>query len=109
MLKRVGHLGLPRRLTGGYDHPDVHLPSGKVYVAHTSNGTVEVVDGEQLNQIKTLPGPPDARGVLCTPELGSVFAAARGVGRILVTVAADDRVVREVHAGFISNSSSSGS
>jgi hypothetical protein len=29
----------------GFDHGDVHLGSGRVCVAHTTNGTVEVIDG----------------------------------------------------------------
>ncbi len=106
LLKKVGHPGPPRRLTGGYDLAGVHMPSGKVHIAYTVNGT-EVVDGEQLSQIKAIRGRLEGRGVLCAQEHGLVIAAARGVGKILVIEAADDRAVREVHAGFIFNSSCS--
>jgi DNA-binding beta-propeller fold protein YncE len=83
MLTLVGRIQLPAHAAGGFDHGDVHLPTGRVFVAHTANGTVEVLDGERLAFERTLPGCPEASGVLCTPA-ERVFAAARGEGRVLV-------------------------
>ena len=73
--------------------------SGKVYIAHTAEGTVEVIDGAQLKHTKTIPGCPEASGVLCAQEDGLVFAAARGEGKILVIETATDRVAKELEAG----------
>src|SRR5262245_65641290 len=80
-----GHVALPQHGSGGFDHGDVHASSGRMFVAHTANGTVEVIDGQRLEVIETIPGCPEGSGVLCTrgdDEL--VFAAARGAGKVLV-------------------------
>ena len=45
-LELLGEVQLPaHKRPRGFDHGDVHLGSGRVYVAHTANGTVEVIDG----------------------------------------------------------------
>ncbi len=97
-LQPIGAIDLPRHPAGGFDHGDVHLPTGRVFVAHTANGTVEVLDGEQCRHLSTIPGCPEASGVLCT-DRGLVFAAARGGGRVLVIDALAAAVVREVMVG----------
>jgi DNA-binding beta-propeller fold protein YncE len=84
-LSLRGHVRLPPHAEGGFDHGDVHLPTGRVFVAHTANGTVEVIDGEGLTLERTLPGCSEGSGVLCTAaESSLVFAAARGDGSVLV-------------------------
>src|SRR5215467_766216 len=84
-LALVGNISLPEHPSGGFDHGDVHLPTGRVFVAHTANNTVEVIDGERLELAQTIPDCPEASGVLCTRgESANVFAAARGAGTVLV-------------------------
>lgn len=56
-----------------------------VFVAHTVDGTVEIIDGERRRHEQAVAGCPEASGVVCahgTP--GLVFAAARGDGSLLV-------------------------
>ncbi len=85
MLRLRGEIPLPAHVgRGGFDHGDVHRPSGLVYIAHTANATVEVVDGNTLEHIGSIKNCPEASGVLCTPTSDLVFAAARGAGKILV-------------------------
>ena len=48
------YVDLPSHQQGGFDHADIHLESGRVYVAHTANGTVEVIDGEAARHNVTL-------------------------------------------------------
>jgi DNA-binding beta-propeller fold protein YncE len=80
-----GYIALPPHAAGGFDHGDVHLDSGRVFVAHTANDTVEVFDGERLELCATLAGCPEGSGVLCTQGDGAlVFAAARGAAKVLV-------------------------
>jgi DNA-binding beta-propeller fold protein YncE len=70
---------------GGFDHGDVHPGSGRVFVAHTANGTVDVIDGTGLRLERSLPGCAEGSGVLYAsnqPEF--VFAAARGDGHLVV-------------------------
>lgn len=99
MLKHIGDVPLPAHGSGGFDHADVHLASGRVFVAHTANGTVEVMDGEKLRHEKTIEGCTEASGVLCAQKEGLVFAAARGTGKILTIDAMSQTVLRESQAG----------
>ncbi len=92
-------IDLPAHPSGGFDHGDVHLASGRVFVAHTALGTVDVIDGERGRHQATIPGCPEASGVLCAQEEGLVFAAARGAGKILVIEAATAEAIEEVVVG----------
>jgi hypothetical protein len=91
---------LPPHPAGDYDHGDVHLATGRVFIANTAAGSVEVLDGERGQHLATIPGCPEASGVLCAQEEGLVFAAARGAGKLLVIDAASLAVMRELAVGF---------
>jgi YVTN family beta-propeller protein len=97
------YVDLPPRQPGGFDHGDVHLESGHVYVAHTAAETVEVIDGEGAKYLATIPGCPEASGVVCAQNENLVLAASRGAGKILVVDALTNRVLREVKAGSMPN------
>lgn len=98
-LTHVGSIGVPPHRDSGFDHGDVHLASGRIFIAHTAQGTVEVIDGEALVHIATIPGCPEGSGVLCAQEEGLVFAAARAGGRVLVIDAASLAVTTEIATG----------
>ncbi len=98
-LKFSGVVRLPPHGSGGFDHGDVHLASSRVFVAHTALGTIEVIDGLGAVHVRTIPGCPEASGVLCVKEEGLVLAAARGAGKILVIDAALGEVTGEVRVG----------
>ena len=95
MLTMIGYVDLPAHATGGFDHGDVHRANGRVFVAHTANGTVEVIDGGTGRHLATIPGCPEASGVLCAQDDGVVFAAARADGQILM-IEAETLAVRAV-------------
>jgi len=98
-LTLSGSIGLPPHTPSGFDHGDVHLATGRVFVAHTAAGTVEIIDGEQARHVATVPGCPEASGVLCAQEDGLVFAAARGAGKVLVLSAASGNVRGDIGVG----------
>jgi hypothetical protein len=76
---------LPADAGGGFDHGDVHPATGRVFVAHTGNGTVDVIDGPGLRMEQTLTGCAEGSGVLCASNARQfVFAAARGDGHLVV-------------------------
>jgi DNA-binding beta-propeller fold protein YncE len=99
VLKLVGSVSLPPHSSGGFDHGDVHSSTGRVFVAHTANNSVEVVDGKRLTHLATISGCEEASGVLCAQDEGLVIAAARGTGKILLIDAMTERVVSEMRAG----------
>lgn len=90
---------LPPHLSGGFDHGDVHLQSGRVFLAHTATGAVEVIDGVRGVHRATIRGCPEASGVLCAQDEGLVFAAARGAGQVMIIEAASGSVVGAVGVG----------
>jgi DNA-binding beta-propeller fold protein YncE len=90
---------LPHHLSGGFDHGDVHWSTGRVFVAHTAMGAVEMLDGERGVYHTTIPGCPEASGVLCAQEEQLVFAAARGAGKVLVIEVISGNVIEEVVVG----------
>lgn len=92
-------MGLPPHSSGGFDHGDVHAATGRVFVAHTANDSVEVIDGGRLTHLATIPGCEEASGVLCAQEEGLVIAAARSGGKVIVIDALTEKVVSEMHAG----------
>jgi DNA-binding beta-propeller fold protein YncE len=103
LLSISAQVDLPRHQIGGFDHADVHLESGRVYVAHTGLGTVEVTDGERAKHMATLTGCLEASGVVCAQKENLVFAASRGTGKILVVDALTNRVLLDAQAGSAPN------
>src|SRR5260370_4579150 len=93
------YIDLPFHPEGDFDHGDVYLESGRVFVANTAAGTVEVIDGERLRHLTTIPGCPEASGVLCAQEDALIFAAPRGVVTLLVIDAMSATVIRTVAVG----------
>jgi DNA-binding beta-propeller fold protein YncE len=92
-------LDLPPHPQGDFDHGDVYLATGQVFIANTAAGSVEVVDGAQLRHLVTIPGCLEASGVLVAQQEGLVFAAARGAGKLLVINPTTHAVLREVGVG----------
>jgi DNA-binding beta-propeller fold protein YncE len=92
-------IDLPPHPSGGFDHGDVHGQSGRVFLAHTAMGTVEILDGLRGAHHATIPGCPEASGVLCAQDEGLVFAAARGAGKVLAIAATSGDVIREFEVG----------
>ncbi len=96
-LQLRGDVVLPQHATGGFDHGDVHAPTGRVFVAHTANDTVDVLDGKSVHSIG---GCPEGSGVLCTRgDDALVFAAARAAGKVLVLDPLSYEVKAEIGVG----------
>jgi DNA-binding beta-propeller fold protein YncE len=93
------YIDLPFHPEGDFDHGDVTLSNGSVFIANTAAGTVEVVDGQHLRHQVTIAGCPEASGVLAAQEEGLVFAAARGAGKLLVIDAVFTTVLRDIVVG----------
>ncbi len=93
------YIPLPPHPEGDFDHGEIYIESGRVFVANTAAGTVEVIDGEHLCHLATIPGCPEASGVLCAQEDALIFAAARGAGKLLVIDPTTNTVLRTAAVG----------
>ena len=84
-LRLLGHIDLPEhRGAGGFDHADVHASSDRLYVAHTSNDALDVIDIARDQYIESMPGLTAAAGVLVSEARGLVFTSNRGENTVSV-------------------------
>jgi len=102
-LKFQQYIDLPRHENGGFDHADVHEASGKIFVAHTALGQVDILDGPQGSYLGSVPNCPEASGVLYAQEAGLMFAAARSTGEILLLAVPSGELKRTVVVGIAPN------
>jgi DNA-binding beta-propeller fold protein YncE len=99
MLELRRHIAIPPHTANEFDHGDVHVTSGRIFVAHTAADTLEILDGVNLTTLATIPGCPEGSGVLCAQDDDLVFAAARGAGKVLVIQTSSGVVRRELSVG----------
>ncbi len=97
MLRQIGHISLQE--PGAFDHADVCLVSGHVFVAHTARDRIEHFDGVTLTPIQSIPGCLAASGVLYAPGPEWILAAARGDGQLLVLDAIIGSLRRAISVG----------
>src|SRR5690349_11031603 len=82
-LQHVGYVELPpHHGPGGFDHAAVHEPTGRVYVAHTGNDAVDVIDIEAQRSVGSITGLTAVAGVLVSPAPDLVFTSNRGENTI---------------------------
>jgi DNA-binding beta-propeller fold protein YncE len=78
-LRHLGFIELPpHQGAGGFDHAAVHEPTGHVYVAHTANDAVDVMDVERRTCLGSIRGLPTVAGALVAPTADLVFTSNRG-------------------------------
>jgi DNA-binding beta-propeller fold protein YncE len=91
-LRLLGHVDLPpHRSSGGFDHADIHSPTDRLYVAHTANDSLDVIDCAQDNYIESISGLPAVAGALVSEQRGLVFTTNRGENTISVFKPGDER------------------
>ena len=77
-LELLGHVELPRNLKpGGFDHAAVHRGSGRLYVAHTANDALDVVDCVHNRYLHSIPNLTGVAGALVSDERNLVFTSNR--------------------------------
>lgn len=77
-MNEVARIALPgHEPEGGFDHAAVDPVSDRLYVAHTSNDTVEVVDLRARRHVRSLPGLRGVAGVWVDPESRLLFTSNR--------------------------------
>ncbi len=97
MLWRIGDVSVEE--PGAFDHADVCLTTGQVFVAHTAQDCIEHIDGVTVTRIQSIPGCVAGSGVLYAPEPQWMLVAARGAGQLLVLDATTGVLQRTVSVG----------
>src|SRR5438105_3253796 len=74
-----GYVDLPAHArSGGFDHAAIHCGRALLYVAHTANDAVEVIDCDSDCHLRSIPGLTGVAGALVSEERGLVFTSNRG-------------------------------
>ena len=103
-LQHVGYVDLPAHAkAGGFDHAAVHEPTGRVYVAHTANDAVDIIDIEAGKYIGSVSGLPAVAGALVATGPDLVFTSNRGENTVGIFPPVDAPRVEKVAVGVRPN------
>jgi DNA-binding beta-propeller fold protein YncE len=103
-FRLLGHIELPvHRSSGGFDHADVHAPTDRLYVAHTANDSIDVIDCAQDQYVESFSGFPAVAGALVSEARDLVFATNRGENTISVLTPGDERNAFKIGVGIKPN------
>lgn len=84
-LRLLGHVDLPEhRSDGGFDHADIHPPTDRIYVAHTSNDSLDVIDCTGDRYVESVHGLTAVAGALVSEARGLVFTSNRGENTVSI-------------------------
>lgn len=82
-LEHLGYIVLPEHIKpGGFDHAAVHRASARLYVAHTANDALDVIDCATDRYLHSIPNLPGVAGTLVSDEHNLVFTSNRGENTI---------------------------
>ena len=103
-LEQLGYIQLPENVKpGGFDHAAVHRASAKLYVAHTVNDAVDVIDcvhDRYSHSIKNLTG---VAGALVSDEENLVFTSNRGENTVGIFAPDDETGLAKIDVDICPN------
>jgi DNA-binding beta-propeller fold protein YncE len=103
-LRLLGHIELPsHRSSGGFDHADVHSPTDRIYVAHTANDSIDMIDSAKDRYVESISGFTAVAGALVSEARGLVFATNRGENTVSVFTPGDERNAFKIGVGVKPN------
>lgn len=93
----------PNEGKGGFDHADVHAPSDRLYVAHTGNDALDVIDCARNRYVESLSGLTAVAGALVSEPRGLVFTSNRGENTVSIFAPGAEREAVKVPVGMKPN------
>jgi DNA-binding beta-propeller fold protein YncE len=103
-LHLAGYIDLPPNTgKGGFDHADVHAASDRLYVAHTSNDALDVIDCARERYIESVPGLTAVAGALVSEARGLVFTSNRGENTVSMFTPGAERDAVKIPVGVKPN------
>src|SRR5258705_2587195 len=79
-LETIGIIEIPDTAGSSFDHGAFDPKSRRIFVAHTGRNRIEVIDHDSARHIATLPGFPEAAGVVA--EDGIILVTNRGAASL---------------------------
>jgi DNA-binding beta-propeller fold protein YncE len=103
-LRHRGFIELPPHAkAGGFDHAAVHEPTGRIFVAHTANDAVDVIDMAAQKYVGSIEGLSAVAGALVAPGPELVFTSNRGENTVGIFRCGDFASVDRIGAGVRPN------
>ena len=99
-LEHLGYVDLPPHAkAGGFDHAAVHGGRGLLYVAHTANDAVDVIDCAANSYVRSLPHLTGVAGALVSESHDLVFTSNRGEDTVGIFSPSRGETVAKVKVG----------
>src|SRR5262249_7360416 len=103
-LRPVGFVDLPAHSkAGGFDHAAVDESTGRIYVAHTANDAVDIIDVEARKYVGSIGGLTGVAGALVVPGRNLLLTSNRGENTIGIARLDDATSVHKVPVGIRPN------
>jgi DNA-binding beta-propeller fold protein YncE len=103
-LEQTGEVQLPAHTkAGGFDHAAVHGRQGRLYVAHTANDALDVIDCATNTYLGSISGLEGVAGALVSEEHDLVFTSNRGENTVGIFPADREKALVKVKVGLRPN------
>lgn len=99
-LNFVGYIELPAHQgQGGFDHAAVHLKTRQLYVAHTANDALDVIDLKKGVYSHSISGLKGTAGALVSNERDLIFTSNRGEDTVGIFLQGEEESIRKIPVG----------
>jgi len=103
-MKHIGDIELPAHTgQGGFDHAAIHRGRGRLYVAHTANDALDVIDTRSGGYVRSISGLRGVAGALVDEGQDLVFTSNRGESSVGIFSPLSEDDVTKVTVGVRPN------
>ena len=102
-LRFTRFIDLPAHDKGGFDHASVHTGMNRLFVAHTANNSVDVIDCLEDRYLHSIPHLTEAAGALVTEASNHVFTSNRGENTVGIFSPEDESRLTRIPVGIRPN------
>jgi DNA-binding beta-propeller fold protein YncE len=103
-LRHLSYIELPpHQHQGGFDHAAVHSSLGLLYVAHTANDALDVIDCVNDRYLRSIPHLSGVAGALVSVERDLVFSSNRGENTVSFFSPKNEKDICKVTVGIRPN------
>jgi DNA-binding beta-propeller fold protein YncE len=104
ILEQTGEVKLPvHDKPRGFDHAAVHGARGRLYVAHTANDAVDMIDCATSTYLGSIPGLGGVAGALVSEEHDLVFTSNRAENTVGIFSPSQEEALIKVKVGLRPN------
>jgi DNA-binding beta-propeller fold protein YncE len=103
-LKPIGFIDLPENIQpGGFDHAAIHSQTNRLYVAHTINDSIDIIDCANDVYLSSVPDLTGVAGALVSEEMNLGFTSNRGENSIGIFTPLDEQALVKIPVGIHPN------